>query len=75
MRIMYATSVAEPGWLILMTCLQSTQQLAQDPKCYYDTGKVTVLLRLVDRYMKEGRKMLLFSQVRRTRCVLARAPS
>ncbi|KAI0036959.1 SNF2 family N-terminal domain-containing protein [Vararia minispora EC-137] len=40
----------------------STQQYLQDPQCYYDTGKVTVLLRLLEQYMNEGRKVLLFSQ-------------
>lgn len=35
----------------------------QDPECYYDTGKVTVLLQLLERYFNEGRKVLLFSQV------------
>lgn len=36
----------------------------QEDSCYLEAGKVTVLLKLLDDYIKQGRKVLIFSQVR-----------
>ncbi|KAG5735121.1 hypothetical protein E4T56_gene20447 [Termitomyces sp. T112] len=41
---------------------KSTRKYLQDEKCYLDAGKVQVLLKLLDKYSKEGRKVLVFSQ-------------
>ncbi|KAG6841890.1 hypothetical protein C0991_005620 [Blastosporella zonata] len=42
---------------------KSTRKYLQDEKCYLDSGKVQVLLKLLAEYGKEGRKVLVFSQV------------
>ncbi|KAG6861084.1 hypothetical protein C0995_004021 [Termitomyces sp. Mi166 len=41
---------------------KSTRKYLHDEKCYLDAGKVQVLLKLLDEYSKEGRKVLVFSQ-------------
>jgi SWI/SNF-related matrix-associated actin-dependent regulator 1 of chromatin subfamily A len=41
---------------------KSIQKFKQDETCYVDAGKVKTLLRLLDEYIKEGRKVLIFSQ-------------
>lgn len=50
----------------LMVLMQSIGRYLQDDKCYVDAGKVQSLLKLLDSYGKEGRKVLIFSQVRHT---------
>lgn len=42
---------------------QSTRKYLQDHKCYHDAGKVQVLMKLLAEYGKQGRKVLIFSQV------------
>lgn len=42
---------------------QSTRKYLQDEGCYHDAGKIQVLMRLLGEYGKEGRKVLIFSQV------------
>ncbi len=42
---------------------QSTQKFLQDENCYLQAGKVQTLLRLLNEYQAEGRRMLIFSQV------------
>ncbi|PFH51523.1 hypothetical protein AMATHDRAFT_58959 [Amanita thiersii Skay4041] len=41
---------------------KSTRKFLQEEDCYLDAGKVQVLLKLLDRYGTEGRKVLIFSQ-------------
>ncbi|KIY73104.1 hypothetical protein CYLTODRAFT_342981 [Cylindrobasidium torrendii FP15055 ss-10] len=41
---------------------QSTLQYLQEDDCYYDSGKVQTLLRLLKEYREQGRKVLIFSQ-------------
>ncbi|KAJ7188174.1 SNF2 family N-terminal domain-containing protein [Mycena filopes] len=41
---------------------KSTQKYLQDTGCYLDAGKVQTLLRLLDDYRGQGRKVLIFSQ-------------
>ncbi|KAJ6499246.1 SNF2 family N-terminal domain-containing protein [Mycena sanguinolenta] len=41
---------------------KSTRKFLQDEACYLDTGKVQTLLRLLDEYREQGRKVLIFSQ-------------
>lgn len=45
-----------------LTCDKSTRKYLQEEKCYLDAGKVTVLLRLLEGYAQQGRKVLVFSQ-------------
>ncbi|KAF8271524.1 SNF2 family N-terminal domain-containing protein [Lactarius quietus] len=40
----------------------STQKFLQDEKCYLQAGKVQTLLKLLQEYQSEGRRMLIFSQ-------------
>jgi len=49
---------------MLIHSVKSTRKFLRDTNCYLDAGKVTTLLRLLDQYCKEGRKILIFSQVR-----------
>ncbi|KIL00695.1 hypothetical protein PAXRUDRAFT_821378 [Paxillus rubicundulus Ve08.2h10] len=41
---------------------KSTRKYLLDEKCFVDAGKVTVLLRLLEEYAKQKRKVLIFSQ-------------
>jgi len=41
---------------------RSTRKYLQDEKCFLDAGKVTVLLRLLEDYARQKRKVLIFSQ-------------
>ncbi|KAJ6499950.1 SNF2 family N-terminal domain-containing protein [Mycena vitilis] len=41
---------------------KSTRKYLQDNDCYLDAGKVQTLLRLLDNYREQGRKILIFSQ-------------
>ncbi|KAL0956558.1 hypothetical protein HGRIS_002695 [Hohenbuehelia grisea] len=41
---------------------KSTRKYLQDEKCYVNAGKVIALLKLLDKYGKQGRKSLIFSQ-------------
>jgi len=41
---------------------KATRKFMQKDTCYLDAGKVTVLLKLLDGYIKQGRKVLIFSQ-------------
>ncbi|KAJ6586981.1 SNF2 family N-terminal domain-containing protein [Mycena vulgaris] len=41
---------------------KSTRKYLQDHACYLDAGKVQTLLRLLDDYRGQGRKVLIFSQ-------------
>ncbi|KAI0355573.1 hypothetical protein OH77DRAFT_1479228 [Trametes cingulata] len=41
---------------------KSLRRFVQDEDCYMQAGKVKVLLKLLDQYMKEGRRILIFSQ-------------
>ncbi|KAG8213895.1 snf2 family dna-dependent atpase [Butyriboletus roseoflavus] len=41
---------------------KSTRKYVQDEKCFLDAGKVTVLLRLLEDYAQQKRKVLIFSQ-------------
>ncbi|KAJ7497352.1 SNF2 family N-terminal domain-containing protein [Mycena latifolia] len=41
---------------------KSTRKYLQDQACYLDAGKVQTLLRLLDDYRGQGRKVLIFSQ-------------
>ncbi|KAJ7901892.1 SNF2 family N-terminal domain-containing protein [Mycena olivaceomarginata] len=41
---------------------KSTRKFLQDDSCYLDAGKVQALLRLLDDYRGQGRKVLIFSQ-------------
>lgn len=53
-------------YLFRLRCLlllQSTRKYLQDDGCYLDAGKVQTLLRLLDDYREQGRKVLIFSQV------------
>jgi SWI/SNF-related matrix-associated actin-dependent regulator 1 of chromatin subfamily A len=47
----------------IFICWQSTRKYLQGDDCYLDAGKVQVLMRLLAEYGKEGRKVLIFSQV------------
>lgn len=47
----------------LLMSSQSTQKYLQDFDCYLQAGKVQTLLKLMEGYMAEGRRMLIFSQV------------
>jgi SWI/SNF-related matrix-associated actin-dependent regulator of chromatin subfamily A containing DEAD/H box 1 len=49
---------------IFINLSQSTQRFLQDENCYLQAGKVQTLLRLLKGYQAEGRRMLIFSQVR-----------
>ncbi|PPQ63979.1 hypothetical protein CVT24_009408, partial [Panaeolus cyanescens] len=42
--------------------LQSTRKFLQDEGCYIDAGKVQVLLKLLEEYDRQQRKVLIFSQ-------------
>ncbi|KAG1732213.1 SNF2 family N-terminal domain-containing protein [Suillus paluster] len=41
---------------------KSTRNFLQDENCYLNAGKISVLLRLLEDYGKEDRKVLIFSQ-------------
>ncbi|KAJ7579101.1 SNF2 family N-terminal domain-containing protein [Mycena floridula] len=41
---------------------KSIQKYTQDEKCYVDSGKIQVLLKLFKEYFAQGRKVLVFSQ-------------
>ncbi|KAG6372308.1 P-loop containing nucleoside triphosphate hydrolase protein [Boletus reticuloceps] len=41
---------------------KSTRKYVQDEKCFLDAGKITVLLRLLEDYTQQKRKILIFSQ-------------
>jgi SWI/SNF-related matrix-associated actin-dependent regulator 1 of chromatin subfamily A len=43
---------------------KSTTKFLLDPAMYFDAGKVATLLRLLEQFVAEGRKILVFSQVR-----------
>lgn len=42
---------------------KSTKKFLQAEDCYLEAGKVHVLLKLLETYKEEGRKILIFSQV------------
>ncbi len=42
---------------------KSVRKYALDEEKHSDAGKVEVLLRLLEQYTKEGRRVLIFSQV------------
>ncbi len=46
---------------------KSTKKFLQDDGCYLNSGKVQTLLKLLDSYNKDGRKVLIFSQVCKSR--------
>ncbi|KAK7472828.1 DNA-dependent ATPase fun30 [Stygiomarasmius scandens] len=41
---------------------KSTRKFQQSPDCFLNSGKVQALMKLLDCYQKEGRKVLIFSQ-------------
>ncbi|KAI8993112.1 SNF2 family N-terminal domain-containing protein [Trametes punicea] len=41
---------------------KSLRRFLQDEECYMQAGKIKVLLKLLDQYKKEGRRILIFSQ-------------
>ncbi|KAI0663601.1 SNF2 family N-terminal domain-containing protein [Cubamyces menziesii] len=41
---------------------KSLRRFLQDEDCYMQAGKIRVLLKLLDQYQKEGRRILIFSQ-------------
>ncbi|KAG7440038.1 uncharacterized protein BT62DRAFT_976367 [Guyanagaster necrorhizus] len=41
---------------------KSTKKFLQDDECYLNSGKVQALLKLLQNYNKDGRKVLIFSQ-------------
>ncbi|KAF8444561.1 SNF2 family N-terminal domain-containing protein [Boletus edulis BED1] len=41
---------------------KSTRKYVKDEKCFLDAGKITVLLRLLEDYTQQKRKILIFSQ-------------
>ncbi|CDO74452.1 hypothetical protein BN946_scf184979.g7 [Trametes cinnabarina] len=41
---------------------KSLRRFVQDEECYMQAGKIQALLKLLDQYQKEGRRMLIFSQ-------------
>jgi SWI/SNF-related matrix-associated actin-dependent regulator of chromatin subfamily A containing DEAD/H box 1 len=43
--------------------IQSTERFKLKEDAYLQAGKVKVLLKLLDQYRKEGRRVLIFSQV------------
>ena len=49
--------------LLLTLSLQSTRKYLQEEDCYNQAGKVKVLLRLLEGYRREDRRVLIFSQV------------
>ncbi|EMD37375.1 hypothetical protein CERSUDRAFT_73280 [Gelatoporia subvermispora B] len=42
--------------------MQSTRKYLQDDECYLQAGKVKVLLKLLQTYQAQGRRILIFSQ-------------
>lgn len=42
---------------------QSIRKFSKNKDIYVDSGKITVLLKLLKGYKKQGRKVLIFSQV------------
>lgn len=42
---------------------QSLGKFRQDEECYLNSGKIKALVRLLEQYGKEERKVLVFSQV------------
>jgi SWI/SNF-related matrix-associated actin-dependent regulator 1 of chromatin subfamily A len=44
--------------------IQATRKFLQKDSCYIEAGKVMILLKLLDEYIGQGRKILVFSQVR-----------
>lgn len=44
---------------------KSTRKYLEDEKCFLHAGKVTVLLRLLEDYAQQKRKVLIFSQASR----------
>ena len=46
---------------------KSTRKYVQDEKCFLDAGKVIVLLRLLEDYAQQKRKVLIFSQASQPR--------
>ncbi|KAK7057137.1 ATP-dependent helicase fft2 [Favolaschia claudopus] len=47
---------------IFCATYKSTRKFLQDESCYVDAGKVQMLLRLLDEYREQKRKILIFSQ-------------
>lgn len=43
--------------------LQSTRKFLQEDDCYLQAGKIKVLMKLLEQYQKDGRRVLIFSQV------------
>ncbi|OSD06773.1 hypothetical protein PYCCODRAFT_1430963 [Trametes coccinea BRFM310] len=41
---------------------KSLRRFVQDEECYMQAGKIKALLKLLDQYQKEGRRILIFSQ-------------
>jgi len=52
--------------VIVLRRQQSTRKFLQDDMCYLDSGKITALLRLLEEYFAQKRKILIFSQVSRS---------
>lgn len=48
-----------------LTSDKSTRKYLQEEKCFLNAGKVTVLLRLLEDYAQQERKVLIFSQASR----------
>lgn len=49
---------------VLLIDFQSTKKFCQGEGCYLQAGKVKVLLKLLNGYQNDGRRVLIFSQVR-----------
>ena len=49
---------------IKLNLKQSLRKFLQEEDCYLQAGKIKVLMSLLERYKKEGRRVLVFSQVR-----------
>ncbi|KAF8893799.1 SNF2 family N-terminal domain-containing protein [Infundibulicybe gibba] len=47
---------------IFCATYKSTRKYLQDEECYLEAGKIQMLLTLLEKYGKEQRKMLIFSQ-------------
>lgn len=67
-------SVFNIPWSVALTgdMMQATRKFLQKDSCYLEAGKVMVLLKLLNEYIGQRRKVLIFSQVR-PRCDLCQA--
>jgi SWI/SNF-related matrix-associated actin-dependent regulator of chromatin subfamily A containing DEAD/H box 1 len=48
---------------LFLSGYKSTTKFLHDTDMYFDAGKVQVLMRLLEDYLSQGRKVLVFSQV------------